>query len=201
MLTMRNIAIEGDKVLYKKAKEVKLPLNKKDKLLAGELLDFIKNSQNPEIREQYNLRESVGIAAPQVKVSKRMFAMHFQDFDGMEEFSYVVINPKILSHSNEIIYLPSGEGCLSVIEETNNQLTPRYSEIKVSFTKYNPIEDTLEEVTETISNYPAIVFQHEFDHLDGILFTSKLFEKLDEGFSVFTKYPDLEISEPETNEP
>lgn len=195
MITMKDIPTEEHKVLRKKAKELKIPLKNPDKQLAKRMLTFLKNSQDEEISTKYNLMPAVGIAAPQIKVSKRMFAVNFNDFDDFKEFSYVVINPVIKSKSNEIIYLPDGEGCLSVRRDTNNLLTPRNSEITISYHKYDPINDTLEYIeNEIIKNYPAIVFQHECDHLDGILYIDKMYEKIDNGISVFEKYPDLKFT-------
>ena len=55
----------------------------------------------------------IGLAAPQVDVSKRIFALHITEMKG-EPISFVAINPKIVSHSVEKTYLTSGEGCLSV---------------------------------------------------------------------------------------
>ena len=120
-----------------------------------------------------------------------MFALHFDDFQG-DSYSFVVINPKIISKSDNIIYLPDGEGCLSVIREAEG-VTPRYEEISVNFLKYDPYNDLLEEVQTTLKNYPAIVFQHEYDHINGILFTDKLFENYEDGKSVFLNYPELEF--------
>ena len=188
---MKNIIVEGHPTLKKIGKEIKIPLSQSDKRLAKDLLDFIKNSQDSTLREKYNLKEAVGIAAPQINISKKMFALHFDDFQG-DSYSFVVINPKIISKSDNIIYLPDGEGCLSVIREAEG-VTPRYEEVSVNFLKYDPYNDLLEEVQTTLKNYPAIVFQHEYDHIHGILFTDKLFENYKDGKSVFLNYPELEF--------
>ena len=194
---MKNIIVEGHPTLKKVGKEVKIPLSKSDKRLAKDLLDFIKNSQNSIMREKYNLKEAIGIAAPQINLSKKMFALHFDDFYG-ESYSFVVINPEIISNSNNLIYLPDGEGCLSVIRETEG-ITPRYEEILVKFFKYDPYNDRLEKIEKTIKSYPAIVFQHEYDHINGILFTDKLFNEIENGKSVFLNYPDLEFGNKDKN--
>ena len=191
LITMKNIIVEGHPTLKKIGKEIKIPLSQSDKRLAKDLLDFIKNSQDSILREKYNLKEAVGIAAPQINISKKMFALHFDDFQG-DSYSFVVINPQIISKSDNIIYLPDGEGCLSVIREAEG-VTPRYEEISARFLKYDPYNDLLEEVQTTLKNYPAIVFQHEYDHINGILFTDKLFENYKDGKSVFLNYPELEF--------
>ena len=75
-------------------------------------MEYVQNSQNPELVQQYNLRPGIGLAAPQINVSKRMIAVHLTDQDKL--YSYALFNPKIISHSVENAYLTAGEGCLSV---------------------------------------------------------------------------------------
>ena len=107
MILMKNIIREGHKTLETVAKEVKLPLSGADKKLLKEMLEFVINSQNDEMVEKYGLRPAVGIAAPQVNVSKRMFACHVTDFDGTL-YSYALVNPVLTKKSKEIIYVPGG---------------------------------------------------------------------------------------------
>ncbi|PKR78479.1 peptide deformylase [Halalkalibacillus sediminis] len=163
MITMDDIVREGDPVLRENAEEVSLPPTDEDKHILGEMLQFIKNSQDEEIAEEYNLRAGVGIAAPQIGISKRMLAVHFTDFKD-KEYSYGLFNPKIISHSVEKTYLPGGEGCLSVDREVPG-IVPRYARITLRAT-------TLEgdEVKLRLKGYAAIVVQHEIDHLNGIMF-------------------------------
>ncbi|MDR4968309.1 MAG: peptide deformylase, partial [Acholeplasmataceae bacterium] len=116
MILMKNIIREGHKTLETVAKEVKLPLSKADKKLLIDLLEYVKNSQDDEMVAEYGLRPAVGIAAPQVNVSKRMFAVHVTDFDGTL-YSYALVNPVLKERSTDIIYIPGGEGCLSVDRE------------------------------------------------------------------------------------
>ncbi|MDV2888520.1 peptide deformylase, partial [Alkalihalophilus pseudofirmus] len=77
--------------------------------------EYVINSQNNEMAEKYGLRPAIGLAAPQINVSKRMIAVHVTG-DKDELYSYALFNPKIISHSVEKAYLKSGEGCLSVDE-------------------------------------------------------------------------------------
>lgn len=177
MITMRNIIREGHPNLNKVSKAVKLPLSKGDKRLATELLEFVANSQDPKISERYQLRAAVGLAAPQVNILKRIFAVHFVD-DENQEYSFTVINPEIIDKSVEMVYLPDGEGCLSVDRDTCGLLTARHQKITIRFWAFKPDKSDLVEMTLELKNYPAIVFQHEYDHLNGILFTEKMFSKL-----------------------
>ena len=189
MILMKNIIREGHKTLVTVAKEVKLPLAKADKALLIDLLTYVKNSQNEEMVETYGLRPAVGIAAPQVNVSKRMFACHVQDFDGTL-YSYALVNPVMVEKSSELIYLPGGEGCLSVDRETEG-ITPRYQSVVLEALNYDIPSDQLIPVRLELSGYIGIVFQHELDHLNGIMFTTKLFPELPHA------KPAFEVSDPD----
>jgi peptide deformylase len=176
MILMKNIIREGHKTLETVAKEVKLPLSKADKKLLVDLLTYVKNSQDDQMVEKYGLRPAVGIAAPQVNVSKRMFACHVQDFDGTL-YSYALVNPVMTKKSLELIYLPGGEGCLSVDRETEG-ITPRYQSVTFEALHYDEASDQLIPVKLELEGYIGIVFQHEFDHINGIMFTTKLFDTI-----------------------
>ena len=147
-----------------------------DKKLLKDMLQYVINSQDDEIAERYELRPAVGIAAPQVNQSKRMFAVHVRDFDGTL-YSYALVNPVLKARSTDIIYVPGGEGCLSVDRETEG-LTPRYGSVIFEGLNYDAVTDTLVPVELKLHGYVGIVFQHEFDHINGIMFTSKLFPSL-----------------------
>lgn len=163
MLTMENIIRDGHPSLRKVAEEVPIPASEDDKNVLASLLEFVKNSQNPEIASQFGLRAGIGLAAPQINVLKRMIAIHSHDEKG-ELFSYALFNPKIISHSIERSYLSSGEGCLSV-DEAFPGFVPRYARITVKATNLDG-----EEVKLRLKGIVSIVFQHEIDHLNGIMF-------------------------------
>lgn len=176
MILMKNIIREGHKTLETVAKEVKLPLSGADKKLLKEMLEFVINSQDDEMVEKYGLRPAVGIAAPQVNVSKRMFACHVTDFDGTL-YSYALVNPVLTKKSTEIIYVPGGEGCLSVDRPTEG-ITPRYKQVTFEALSYDIASGELIPVELNLEGYVGIVFQHEYDHINGIMFTTKLFSAL-----------------------
>jgi peptide deformylase len=163
MLTMEDIIRDGHPTLRKVAEEVALPPSDEDRQILKSLLEYVINSQNPEIAEKYGLRPGIGLAAPQINVSKRMIAVHVHDEKG-NLYSYALFNPKIVSHSVERAYLVSGEGCLSV-DETIPGYVPRYARVTV---KGYDIDGN--EVKLRLRGLPAIVFQHEIDHLNGIMF-------------------------------
>lgn len=167
MITMSDIVREGNPVLKQNAAEVPVPPSQEDKETLEEMLQFVINSQDEEIAEKYGLRAGVGIAAPQIGISKRMIAVHFHDFDE-KLYSYALFNPKIISHSVELTYLASGEGCLSVDREIPGYV-PRYARITVRGTD---IEGN--NVKLRLKGYSAIVFQHEIDHINGIMFYDRI---------------------------
>lgn len=172
MILMKDIVKENIKSLHEKSLPVKLPFSEEDKKTILEMLMYLINSQDKERAEALGLRPGVGIAAPQIGINKCMFAVFVEDFDG-KLYNLLVVNPKIISHSKEMTYLPGGEGCLSVDRETCG-ITPRYKSIKVDTYLYNIKTEKLEHKIFNLSGYVAIVFQHEFDHLSGTLFVDKL---------------------------
>ena len=163
MILMNDIIREGHPTLRVKAKDVTFPLTSEESILCDELLTYLKNSHDPVISEKYNLRAGVGLAAPQVNVSKRIFALHLTQ-DKEEPISFVAINPKIISHSVEKTYLTGGEGCLSVDRNIEGYV-PRNSRITIKAFDKNG-----NEFKKRLRGLAAIAFQHELDHLNGIMF-------------------------------
>lgn len=163
---MKNIKKDGNPILRKKAEPVQLPASSEEKETLQKMLQFLHNSQDEHIAEKYNLRPGVGLAAPQIGLSKRMIAVLLTDQDNVHE--YALFNPKIMSHSVELTYLEGGEGCLSVDKEIPGNV-PRYARIQVKGTDLEGNEIKLR-----LKGLPSIVFQHEIDHLDGILFYDRI---------------------------
>ncbi|PRR92301.1 MULTISPECIES: peptide deformylase [unclassified Bacillus (in: firmicutes)] len=163
MITMEDIVRDGHPVLRQTAEAVELPPTEEEKQQLADMIEFVKNSQDADMAEKYGLRPGVGLAAPQINVSKRMIAVHCEDDDG-EEYSYALFNPRIVSHSVKRAYLATGEGCLSV-DEAIPGFVPRYQKIRVKATTLEG-----EDIDIRLKGFPAIVFQHEIDHLNGIMF-------------------------------
>ncbi|TDY57689.1 peptide deformylase [Bacillus subtilis] len=163
MITMENIVRDGHPALRETAEPVKLPPTDAEKQQLADMIEFVKNSQNPKLAEKYKLRPGVGLAAPQINIKKRMIAVHAEDASG-KLYSYTLFNPKIVSHSVEKSYLTSGEGCLSV-DEAIPGYVPRYARIRVKGTTLEG-----ENIDIRLKGFPAIVFQHEIDHLNGVMF-------------------------------
>ncbi|SET29090.1 peptide deformylase [Oceanobacillus limi] len=163
MITMENIVREGHPALREVATEVTLPPSDEEINLLSDMLTYLKNSQDDEMCSTYDLRPGVGLAAPQLGITKRMVAIHFEDLNG-KLYSYGLFNPKIVSHSVEKAYLSAGEGCLSVDRNVEGYV-PRYARITVTATDLEGNKLKLR-----LRDYAAIVFQHEIDHLNGVMF-------------------------------
>lgn len=173
MLTMKDIIKEGNPILKVKSVDVVLPLSEEDENTLKSMIEYIFNSINPEIAEKYKLRPAVGIAAPQVGKNIKMLVMYCTDEYGNEHY-YPMVNPRIISYSEELTYLDCGEGCLSVNRETHGYVhRPR----RVSLETYLYDNGELKKVALRLKGYPALVFQHEYDHLNGILFVDRINKK------------------------
>lgn len=187
MITMKDIILEGNLTLRTPAEEITFPISEDLKTLAQEMLEFLKNSQDSELAEQYQLRAGVGLAAPQLDVSKRMVAVHIpnaDDDEGEPILSTIMINPKVVSHSVQSACLAEGEGCLSVNRDVPGYV-PRHTRITVTFLDLNGEEQKLR-----LKNYSAIVVQHEIDHINGIMFYDHINKEdpfhLDENVSILS---------------
>ncbi|MBQ6763383.1 MAG: peptide deformylase [Bacteroidales bacterium] len=107
--------------------------------------------------------DGVGIAAPQVGIGKRVVCLQRFDKEGGPFECY--LNIHVDSLFGEIGKGP--EGCLSV--PPMRGLVPRYTSAIVSYVQ----PQTLEPKRDTVTGYTAVIFQHECDHLDGILYIDR----------------------------
>ncbi|KRN26347.1 peptide deformylase [Secundilactobacillus similis DSM 23365 = JCM 2765] len=166
LILMKDIVRDGDPVLRQEAAQVSFPLSEEDQKLADDMMEYLVVSQDPEQCEKYGLRAGVGLAAPQVGVSKMMAAVLVPapEDGGKSPFTDVIINPVIISHSVQAGALTEGEGCLSVDKDVPG-FVPRHDRITLRY------QDTTGETHKIrLKHYPAIVCQHEIDHLHGVLF-------------------------------
>tara|TARA_E500000081_G_C5979655_1_gene281882 strand:+ start:125 stop:703 length:579 start_codon:yes stop_codon:yes gene_type:complete len=158
---IRSIIAYGDPVLKQKSEKINLSQINELKLLIRDLWDTMYNAKG------------VGIAAPQIGVSKAVFVADFSFFKDEENFfeeelinmKQVFINPIIVKEKGEDFTYP--EGCLSIPNISENVV--RKSSLKINFLDENLVMQEME-----CSGIIARVIQHEYDHLQGILFTDKL---------------------------
>lgn len=185
LITMDDIVREGDPVLRTVTEPVKLPLNNQDREALECMLQFLKNSQDAELSAKYKLRSGVGLSANQIGLTQRMFVMYLKDENG-KAVEHAWVNPKIISHSVAMVYLPESEGCLSVDRPVHG-FVPRYESVKVK--GYN-LDG--QEVVMKFKGYQAIIIQHEMDHLDGIMFYDRINQenpfKLPQGVEIRSLY-------------
>ena len=167
MLRTKDILDEKDPRVRAKNTDIKFPLSDEYKNMISEMLKHLRYSQIEKYSKKYELRPGMGLAAPQLGVNKNFFVVCYEISDGKFE-DYILINPKVISYSEEMIYAGEGEGCLSVNREVEG-IVPRHARITVegydidgNLYKYRVREDL------------AIAFQHELDHLNGILFTDHI---------------------------
>ena len=165
-----NILDEKNKILRTKSKEVIFPLTEDDKKRIQDVITYLKMSQIEKYYEKYSLRPGMGLAFIQMGIPKNIFVI-VEELDKEEFRNYVVINPKIISHSEEQIYVGEGEGCLSVNREVLG-IVPRYARVNVEYQDIDGNKQTIR-VREDI----AVAFQHEIDHLNGILFVDRIDKK------------------------
>ncbi len=158
---------EKEKILHKKSEDVSFPLDKDTKKLIKDAMDYLEMSQIEEYSEKYDLRPGMGLAFVQLGRLQRIFVI-VNEVDEGEFEKYVVINPKIVSQSEEMIYVGEGEGCLSVNREVEG-IVPRCARITV-----NAYDEDGNPYTLRVREDLAVAFQHEIDHLNGILFPDKI---------------------------
>ena len=161
------IVKDNNPIMRKKSLPVDMPLSKEDKDTLDAMLEYLKLSQDEEYAKKHNIRAGVGIAAIQIGILKRMFAIYYETDNGVVQ--YQLVNPKIIEYSIRKCALKDGEGCLSVDGE-HPGYSHRYYKIKMQ--AYDALTDR--DIIITARGFDAIVLQHEYDHLDGLFFYDRI---------------------------
>lgn len=170
MLRTKDILDEKEKILREISKEVTFPLEKSDLETIDTMMEYLVNSQNEKLSEKYDLRPGMGMSAVQVGVLKRYFVWAMEQEDGSFD-KKVFINPKILSTSEELMYVGEGEGCLSINRPVEG-IVLRAARITMQYQDINGKKQKIR-----LRELEAIVAQHEIDHLNGILFPDRIDKK------------------------
>ena len=168
---MKDLLLEDNPILKQKSETVALPLSEEDLEILQGMAAFVMQSQTKEFDDNGDkYRQAIGLSAVQVGILKRMFVIALPDDDN-ELFVIAVVNPVIEKESSSLISLSDGEGCMSVQSVESGKVARRewirWSGKLVDL-KTGVIED--KKLTK-LSGYLGIVFQHEYDHLNGLLFT------------------------------
>lgn len=114
--------------------------------------------------------EGVGLAAPQVGIQRNIFL--FMRLDKKDAPVEAVINPIVVSKSPELINF-EGDGCLSIPDERGTTSRHAWIDVKYYDSKGSLIEERLH-AGKRGEDFTGVIFQHEFDHLNGILFIDRL---------------------------
>jgi len=170
MFKKLNILDEKDARLRKKSKDVVFPLIKEDKKYIQSVIDELTYSQIEEYAEKYDLRPGMGLAFPQLGILKNIIVIVHEVDDEIFD-NYVVINPIIVSSSEEMIAAEAGEGCLSVNREVEGHVK-RHARITIE-----GFDENGNKIRIRAREDLSICFQHEIDHLNGILFMDKINKK------------------------
>ncbi len=144
-MAIRNIVTEGDEILRKKCREI------------GEITDRIRTTME-DMLETMRQQNGCGIAGPQVGVMRRMFIAEPEPGR-----VYYMINPEILESEGQV---SGDEGCLSVPGLIGTVVRPERIKIKA-------LDLSGEEHIYDFEGWDARVMCHEYDHLEGILYTDK----------------------------
>lgn len=116
-------------------------------------------------------QDGVGIAGPQVGLNRRIVAV--QRFDKTGEPFEVYANVRIVWLSDSLAYGP--EGCLSVPDRRGNVL--RSQQIVIEYADLASLSHSCDDIPmarDTVSGFTAVIFQHEIDHLEGVLYIDRL---------------------------
>ncbi len=167
MFKKLDIVDESNKVLREVSKEVTFPLKKETKDIIEHIIKHLTYSQIEEYAEKYDIRPGMGLSFVQLGILDRIIVIVDEYEEGKFD-NYVVINPVIVSNSKEMIAAEAGEGCLSVNREVEGHV-PRYARVTVE--GYDMDDNKIRvRAREELS----IAFQHEIDHLNGILFYDRI---------------------------
>ncbi|MDR3287429.1 MAG: peptide deformylase [Prevotellaceae bacterium] len=153
------VVLYGNPVL----REVAKPVGKDYPKLKELIEDMFETMRNAD---------GIGLAAPQVGLTVRVIVIDVspvkEDYSELKDRNTntaVLINPIILEHSGEIVQ--KEEGCLSLPKI--NEKVSRHNTIKIKYLDENFVEHI-----ETVSGFFARIVQHEYDHIEGLVFTDRI---------------------------
>ena len=122
------------------------------------------------LKKTLEAEHGVGIAAPQVGISNNLFL--FLRLDLPEKPVQVVVNPRIVNHPDTVVCFQR-DGCLSIPGKSGNSVRYPWIDVEYRNEKGEKIRERLEGYSRQ-SSFTSVIFQHEYDHTKGILFTDKL---------------------------
>jgi len=165
-----NILDDCHKILRTKSEDVTFPLDEDTKSLINDALLYLEMSQIEEERLKYDLRAGMGLSFIQLGIPKKIFVVS-EDLGDFKFKRHIIINPIIKAKSEELVFVGEGEGCLSVNRDIDG-IVPRHARITIE-----AYDENGNLFTTRVREDMAICYQHELDHLDGILFQDKIDKK------------------------
>lgn len=161
-MALRKVIPYGDPLLRRQSSPIES--------IDNEVLELIR-----DMKDTVAEAGGVGLAAPQLGESRMLFLIDWSHLeDGCDIIAY--LNPEILESGGKMV--SDDEGCLSFPQTVGEVTRPDSIEVK-----YQTIDGSW--VIETLSDFPARVFQHEYDHLLGVLFIDRI--SLNERTKIKTK--------------
>jgi len=176
-LRCMSLFVEGDRFFeWHSIMTESLPITQLGNPILRQQAQLVDNVQDEHIQQLIDAliataaaSSGVGIAAPQVSESYRLFIVasrpnpRYPNAPAMEPTA--MINPQIIAHSTDVV--KGWEGCLSI--PGIRGLVPRYQAIEVEYmTRYGQLH------RQELTDFVARIFQHEYDHLDGIVFLDRV---------------------------
>jgi peptide deformylase len=154
--------------------------DKQDSIVLRTPCSDVRNFANDSIfhllveRLKTTLREEngVGIAAPQVGISKNLFLFLRLDLPGQPVV--VAVNPKIINHPDTTVCFER-DGCLSIPDRSGNSVRYPWIDVEYWNEKGEKIRERLAGYSRR-NTFTSVIFQHEYDHTKGVLFIDKLCE-------------------------
>ncbi len=141
--------------------------------IIAEMRETLLNQHDPE---------GVGLAANQVSLPYKIFLARFGrkggKKSGPEEEIRAFINPEIIAHSEELQDTNNKsplEGCLSLPKYYGQ--VRRFKWVKVRYERIAESGERLERTEEQFTGFPAVIIQHEMDHLNGKIFVERILEQ------------------------
>jgi len=176
MFEKLDILDEKDPLLREKSVAATFPISDEYRKLIDRIIQELTYSQIEEYEKKYDLRPGMGLAFIQLGIKERIIVV-VHEVEPATFDEYVIVNPKIVSHSDELIASEVGEGCLSVNRDVQGHIK-RFA--RVTLEGYD-----LEGNKIRIRGREdlAIAFQHELDHLEGILF----YDRIDPNHPTYTE--------------
>ncbi|MGL4952025.1 MAG: peptide deformylase [Mycoplasma sp.] len=162
--TMDWIIFDTDPRLKEKSIDV-TEITQDDLTIISRMVSYV-DSCYDNTCSKHKIRPGIAVAAPQMGLFKKIIYIHFDDD---KEYKYLLANPEIIAKSQVFSFVNGGEGCLSVAKDQKGNIPRNYKIIVRAIDLF-----TGEIVEISAVELLSICFQHEIDHLDGILYTDKI---------------------------